>query len=131
MQNNGLTKALLLKPFWSNEILNNNKTWEIRSRRTNVRGRIGVIASGTSKIYGECELVDCIPLTKELYDNNFNKHHISCSYEELPENYKKGYIWVIKENSQQLYKEPMAYIHPQGAVIWVNFNKSTIKTEEK
>lgn len=109
-------KALILKPFWCNEILNNNKTWEIRRNNCKIRGKIGLIASGTKQIYGECELIDAFPLTKELFEKNFDKHHINCKYEELPSSYK--YVWVL--NNIKKYEVPKSYIHKQGAQIWVN-----------
>jgi len=34
--------------------------------------------------------------------------------------YKNPHAWVVAE--QIRYKEPIPYVHPQGAVIWVNIN---------
>lgn len=114
-----MERALIVKPYWADLIVSGDKTWEIRSRYTDIRGKIGIIASSTKTIVGECEIVNCVKLTKELYDNNFAKHHITCSYDKLPDNYKNGYAWVIKPDSACKYDNPKPYKHPKGAVIWV------------
>lgn len=109
-------KGLILKPFWCEAILDYNKTWEIRRTNTKIRGKICLIKSGTSQIWGECEIIDSFPLTKELFENNYDKHLINCKYEELPNNYKC--VWVLKNVKK--YEKPIKYQHPRGAQIWVN-----------
>lgn len=109
-------KGLLLKPFWVDQIFYNGKTWEIRRTNTKIRDKIYLIKSGTKQIYGECEIINSFPLTKELFENNFEKHRIICNYEDLPSNYK--YVWEL--SNIKIYDKPIAYKHPQGAQIWVN-----------
>lgn len=111
-----IKKGLILLPFWANLIVKGKKTWEIRSRNTKIRGRIGIIASKLGVIVGETELVDSFPLTKELFEDNRDKHCIDCEFEALPKNYR--YVWVVKNSKE--YIRPVPYTHPQGAVIWVN-----------
>ena len=114
--NKKLSKGLILLPQWAYLILNGRKTWEVRSSNTKIRGKIGIIASKTGKIFGEVEVVDSFPLTKELFEQNFDKHRIMCSYEELPPNYK--WVWVM--SNPIIYDTPIQYKHPKGAIIWVN-----------
>lgn len=109
-------KGLILLPNWAELILNGLKTWEIRSSNTKKRGRIAIIASKTGKIFGEVDLVDSFPLTEELYKNNLSRHRINCQYSNLPPNYR----WVWQLANPVIYKTPIPYTHPQGAVIWVN-----------
>ena len=97
--------GLIVLPFWTKEILENNKVWEIRRNNCHIRGKIYIIASGTKHIYGECEIIDSFPLTKELFEENFDKHHINCTYEELPPNYK--YVWLIKNAVK--YEKPIPF----------------------
>ena len=52
--------GLIIKPEWIDKILSGKKTWEIRGNKTKIRGKIALIQSGTSEIYGTCELVDVI-----------------------------------------------------------------------
>ena len=96
-----IKKAFIVLPHWAKLILDCDKTWEIRSRNTKIRGKVGIIASKTGKIWGTTELVDSFPLTKELFDKNKDKHRILCDYEELPSNYK--YVWVLMVNVMMFY----------------------------
>lgn len=110
-----LTKALIIKSPWINKILDNNKTWEMRSTRTHVRGIIGLIEQGTGLIVGQAELVDCLdPLDKISSVEGLNKHQVQDFL--LLEKWK--YPWVLTNIKR--FKTPIPYNHPQGAVIWVN-----------
>ena len=110
----GIDRVLLLTPHWGMSILENGKVWEIRNKPCKFRGKFGISYSGTSKIYGTAELVDSFELTKELYEQNFNKHLINCKYEDLPDNYK--YVWVLKDAVK--LKEPVSFVRKKGAIIW-------------
>lgn len=108
-------KGLVIKSPWIDLILNGQKTWEIRSRKTNVRGRIAIIQSGTGLVYGEAVLTDCIELTREMLERNVDRHKI----DDLSiVTYEHPCAWVVKD--AQRYEKPVPYKHPQGAVVWVN-----------
>jgi hypothetical protein len=51
-------RGLLIRSPWIEEILRGRKTWEIRGSNTNIRGRIGLIRSGSGLVVGTCDLVD-------------------------------------------------------------------------
>jgi len=110
--------ALIIKEKWLELILSSKKNWEIRGSATSKRGKIALIQSGSGKIYGYADLVDCIgPLSSNDLLKNLRKHKI------LKKNiksirYKKPYAWVLK--NVKCLKTPKNYIHPQGAIIWVN-----------
>ena len=110
-----IDRALIMLPEWADIILKGYKTWEIRNRNTNIRGRIGLIAKGTKAIVGEVDIVDSFPLTKGLFENNVHRHRLLCTYEQLPQNYK--YVWVLE--NPVLYDIPVRYEHPKGAQVWV------------
>ncbi|MCP1133362.1 ASCH domain-containing protein [Paenibacillus polysaccharolyticus] len=75
--------GLIIKPNWADMVLSGTKPWEIRGRRTNKRGTIGIIKSGSSKVFGTVNLVDCVPLfCPELIHENLHKHHVSLG--EIP-----------------------------------------------
>ena len=105
--------CLIIKEKYLQKILSGKKTWEIRGSKTHKRGRIGLIQSGSGKIIGECELIDCIKLDLDTYLKNQDKH---CS-ENTTLTYKQTYAWVLK--SPIRYTSPKPYTHPQGAIIWV------------
>lgn len=107
--------GLIIKEKWLRLILSGLKSWEIRGSRTNKRGTIYLIQSGSSHIMGQVDIVDCIELTKERYEENRGKHCIGAGWESLP--YSVPYAWVLENYVQ--YQKPIPYNHPQGAVIWV------------
>jgi hypothetical protein len=108
-------KALIIKKPWIDRILDGKKTWEIRGCRTNIRGQIELIQSGSGLVVGSCKIIDCKELTLEDYKNNIDKHNIQ-DVTTLP--YKSTYAWVIKDAKR--FETPKKYKHPQGAIIWVN-----------
>ena len=112
-------KGLIIKEYWLNKILSNEKTWEIRSSNTHIRGKIYLIQSGSKHIYGECVIIGAKKLALEDYQNNIDKHCIKQGIEQLP--YKNTYAWIISDAKR--YAKPIPYKHPNGAVIWVNIKK--------
>jgi len=109
-----MNRALIIAEPWISKILSGEKTWEMRSRRTNIRGVIGLIQKGSGLIVGDCEIVDC-------YDN--------LSFQQLTEAADKHCItdnplleiwpiaWVIRRAHR--WSHPKPYKHPLGAVSWV------------
>ena len=73
------------------------KTWEIRNYPINYRGEVVLIESHSNKVVCKMQLQDCIPLSKERWEMNFEKHRTSCSYEELPyrKNGSPAYAWIL------------------------------------
>lgn len=106
-------RALIIKEHWLNEMFNNGKVWEMRSNKTNVRGKIGLIQSGTGMIIGEAFLFGCSrqPIEK---NEKFIKYHKVIDLSLLD---KWKYAWYLKDILK--YKEPIPYKHPKGAVVWV------------
>lgn len=110
-------KGLIIKEPYIDLILIGKKVWEIRGSNTSIRGRIALIKSGSKKIFGEVDLVDSFEINLAKY----NEHCIKLygkKEEKLP--YKKTYAWVVR--NPILYDKPKNYVHPKGAVIWVNLD---------
>ena len=55
-----MNRGLIIKQPWIELILSGKKTWEMRSRPTHIRGKIGLIEQGTGLIVGEVEIIDCL-----------------------------------------------------------------------
>ena len=74
------------------------KTWEIRSYPINYRGAIAIIDSKSNTVICQMHLKDCIPLNKERWEMNFEKHRTLCDYESLPyrKNNSPAYAWVLE-----------------------------------
>jgi hypothetical protein len=114
-----LNAVPILAPFvdW---ILDGKKIWEIRSRSTNIRGRIGLIKSKTLTVVGTCEIVDVIgPLTtriiKESSRAKMNAAPKDCS------DCVGSYAWVLGDVRRLV--RPVPYKHPSGAVTWVKLDE--------
>jgi len=87
-------RCLIIKPDWLEEILAGRKTTEFRSRATNIRGRIGLIASGRKgEVLGTVELWECMGS-----DGN--------------------YEWMLRQPTR--CQPPVRFQQPRGCVIWVN-----------
>ena len=108
---------LIMNPEWGEKILNGEKTWEVRRSATNHIERIKIAYSKTKKSFGEVNLVKCIPLTKELFEANVDKHCIHDSWEMVTSRYPNPVAWVME--NPKMYKAPVPYVPHQGAVVWV------------
>lgn len=86
-------RCLCVKSPYAGRIVDGKKTEEYRSTATRIRGKIGIIESGTGTIIGEAELFDCT----KIDDWEF--------------------VWHLRNAKR--YKKPRPYVHPFGAVIWV------------
>lgn len=112
-------KGLIVKSPWIDMIFQGLKIWEIRNKKTNIRGKIYLIKSGTGKILGEVELIDCIEFLKEDLFKYKDKHCIPETNKSFYDN-EILYAWVL--SNPLLYKEPIPYKHKKGAIIWVNLD---------
>lgn len=110
-----MDRALIIKQKWLDLIFCGAKTWEIRGSNTKIRGKIGLIESGSGLIVGECEIVDSYILSPQLFMANFHKHGVDLRKDNLK--YKTPYAWALRNANR--YDKPIPYNHPQGAVIWV------------
>lgn len=116
--------GLIIKKKWLNMILSRKKILEIRGSKTSKIGSdIYLLESGSSLIKGKCRIKGVIPITKEFWESNIDKHCVSITYEELLKIYKKPYAWELTDVKE--FSEQHHYNHPKGAVIWVkNINIS-------
>lgn len=109
-------KGLIVKHNWADLILSGEKTLELRSTKTKIRGTIGIIKSKTGKVFGEVDIVDCVKLNDTMFYALKENHKVLCNREDIP--YKNIYAWVLE--NPIIYKTPIEYKHKQGCVIWVN-----------
>ena len=112
-------KGLIIDEPWVSLIVSEKKTWEMRSRNTQVRGCIALIRKGSKTVIGVADSVGTLPKlpTSELR-SNFTKHGVPES--EIDENFKWNTTWVLQR--ARSLREPVPYCHPAGAVIWVNLD---------
>ncbi|PSR23395.1 MAG: hypothetical protein C7B45_03535 [Sulfobacillus acidophilus] len=110
-------RGLIIRQPWIDLILNGRKRWEIRGQATTMRGRIALIQSGSGLVVGTVDLVDCLALTPDDYYEAEPFHGIPQPI-DCPLPYPRIYAWVLARPHR--FAVPIAYRHPQGAVIWVN-----------
>jgi hypothetical protein len=108
-----MKKALIIKKYWLDQIFDNNKIWEMRSRPTAIRGKILLIAAGTGKIFGEVDLIDSYSIAIKPDDTFYALHKIR----DVSLLAKWKYAWVLSNPIK--YVTPIPYKHPRGAVTWV------------
>ena len=109
-------KGLIVKPKWADFILDGFKTIEIRGKKTNIRGKIGIIKSGSKKVFGTVELFHCVELNKENFEIWKDRHKVDCKFEDL--SYKRSYAWFLTKVKK--FDKAIPYNHKKGCVIWVN-----------
>ena len=112
-------KGLIIDEPWINLIISGEKTWEMRSRNTLVRGRIALIRKGSKMVIGVADLVSTLPkLSQSELKANVGKHRVPET--EISRDFKHSIAWVMQR--AQPLREPVPYRHPAGAVIWVNLD---------
>lgn len=113
-------KALVVDEPWISLILAGEKTWEMRSTHTNVRGRIALIRKGSGTVVGLADVTDSIgPFDEIAWRAHHARHRIPV--EQYPETARWNIAWQL-ENVRPLAK-PVPYTHPNGAVIWINLSE--------
>ena len=111
-------KGLIIKPKWAELILNGEKTIEVRGSKTNIRGNIGIIESGSKNVFGTAELFHCVELDKYNFELWKDRHKLNIKFYELLKIYPKPYAWCLTNIKK--FNDPVSYEHNQGCVIWVN-----------
>lgn len=115
-----MQRALIIKKEHLDNIFDNGKTWEMRSGPINIKGRIGLIQSGSGLIVGEVTLVCCVKYGLPVLDAFRAQHQV----EDIDLLKKWPYAWVLEGPLR--YDKPIPYKHPQGAVIWVDLTKEGV-----
>ncbi|MEQ8966182.1 MAG: ASCH domain-containing protein [Azospirillaceae bacterium] len=125
-----VTRALIVRAPWIDLILDGTKTWEMRSRRTAVRGRIALIRAGGGRIEGLARLVDCLaPLDREAFESAGCRHAIPPDTREVA--LASGWTtpWVL--DSVRRLSRPVSFPVPKGAVVWVRLDRATAAAVER
>lgn len=111
-------KGLIIRSPWIEKILAGEKTWELRKKRTNIRGHIALIRGGSGLVVGTAILKDCVgPMSRLQLREHLSKHHASDEVLSAL-NYEAPFAWVLEAAIPLPVPQP--YTHPSGAVIWVD-----------
>ncbi|MGO3932454.1 hypothetical protein NP284_29600 [Rhodopseudomonas pseudopalustris] len=117
-------KGLIIREPWIGMILDGSKTWELRTQHTTLRGEIALIRKGSSQIVGVADLVDSLPpLDRKGLAETVQFHRVPPAEQESA--LANGWLfpWLIV-NARRL-STPVTYLHPNGAVTWVNLDPDT------
>lgn len=116
-----MTKGLVAKEDWIEQVLSGAKTWDIRCSRTRVRGTVALIDWDSGYVVGVANIVDCLgPLSKDKLANNIDKHQISLTMITRRSSYPQPYAWVLEDAKRLM--EPIYIEHPKGHAVWVDLN---------
>jgi hypothetical protein len=119
-------RGLVIRKEPLEQILRGEKTWEIRSKATNIRGSIALIQKGSGLIVGVCELIAVIPLgTREELAKHADKTGLDAAMVRQVIPYQRPFAWVLS-NARRLPRA-VPYEHPSGAVIWVKLGAGVLK----
>jgi hypothetical protein len=119
------TRGLVIAEPWISEILAGRKTWEMRTKATDIRGRIGLIRKGSGLVVGTVELVDSLPALNAVDLAAHERRH-GVSLERQAHMLAGGWVvpWVLR--GARAFLPPIRYVHPPGAVIWVTLNVAAV-----
>ena len=90
-------KCLFVRPPFSGYIVDGVKFIEYRTRDTYLRGRIGIIESGTGTVIGDVELFT------SRYSNK-----------------SRFYGWILR--NPRRYATPVPFEQKQGAMVWIDLD---------
>lgn len=110
----------MVRDPYASQILSGEKRWEIRGRATQIRGPIVILKSGTGHAFGVVDLDDVLgPLSLVdllLSEGLPPSERAEFRREGLP--YRSTYAYVLSK--PRMFVHPISYVHPSGAVTWVN-----------
>lgn len=110
-----VTKGLVIREPWISLILKQRKIWEMRSRPTNIRGRIALLKQGTGEIVGYANLTSCLePLNPQQLIMTRSSHGVDYTLPTANRDWNTP--WVLQQVTPI---EPIPYSHPKGAITWV------------
>jgi hypothetical protein len=115
---NHLDRLLVVAEPWATLLVDGEKTWELRTTSTKIRGLIGVAAKSSGTIIGAVDLVDVHgPFTSTEIAPYEHFHRVPASSTSTYSGPKGLYGWEV--TSAVRFDPPIPYGHPQGAIIWV------------
>ncbi len=114
----GVTRGLVIREPWIGMILRGEKTWELRSKNTSMRGPIALIRAGSGQVVGTAVLARTLPALTAANFAGYRAQH-GVPEAQQAEALATGWVvpWVLEQ--VQPLDPPLPYRHPSGAVTWV------------
>src|SRR5690554_830796 len=124
-----VSRGLIIDQPWIGKILRGEKTWEMRSTRTSIRGPIALIEKGSGTVVGVASILSSLgPMSLQDISNNKLKHRVGPEI-YTQHDYKWNHAWVLGE--VRPLSHPVKYRHKPGAVIWVELDATAREALQK
>lgn len=115
-----VSRGLIIDQPWIGKILRGEKTWEMRSTRTSIRGPVALIEKGSGTVVGVASILDSLgPLSLQDISENLKAHRVGPEI-YTQSDYKWNHAWALGEVIP--LSHPIKYRHKSGAVIWVELD---------
>lgn len=119
-----IERTLMIRGEHLDNILRDSKTWEVRSRPTNVRGRIALSEKGAARILGSCTLrrvVGRLSIDQVLR----NARRMGTSRKDIGQHLaywksecRDGRVYAWELQNARRSRKPVPFKNPSGAVTW-------------
>ena len=113
-----INRGLIIRQPWIELILSGQKMWEMRSKPTRIRGRIGLIEQGSGLIVGEAELTGSLDPFRDAEQMVYTRSLHRVDDLDLLTIWR--YPWRLE--GARRFEKPIPYDHPKGAVTWVKLD---------
>jgi hypothetical protein len=124
-----ISRGLIIAEPWIGKILRGEKVWEMRSKKTNIRGVIGLIRKGSGKVVGIARITDASgPYSKKELFTREEFHHVPAEMINEPD-YKWNCAWHLSDVIE--LPQPIPYTHKSGAVTWVSLDPEVTSATKK
>lgn len=120
--------GLIIDKPWIRMIFSGQKSWEMRTRKSNKTGYIALIEKGTKKVSGIARITGYSgKLTIQELKQSEKKHRVPAS-KYTSDDYK----WFIAIQLSNVVKliHPIPYQHKSGAVTWVKLGEQAEVIEQ-
>ena len=114
-----ISRGLLVREPWISLILSGEKIWEMRSRRTRIKGNIALIRQGSGHICATANLLGSLEkIEKDQFEKKWFYHRIP--HDQTSRCVERGWLfpWVLSDVVMSYVLIP--YNHKRGAVTWVD-----------
>jgi hypothetical protein len=106
-------KAIIIDEPWVSKILDCEKVWEMRSKRTNFEGAVALIRKGSRTIVGTAKLAGCLPpLSREELALHEPNHRIPRAEQKAAFEMGRLIPWVLCDATR--LAKPVSYPHRSG-----------------
>lgn len=118
-------RGLIIRPEPLERIISGEKTWEMRTGHTKIRGPIALIKKGSKAVYGVAHITDSRgPMSREEMLNSIHLHRITADRLDTGEVAGYRHAWVL--GHVRRLARPVPYQH-KGGVTFVTLDSYAVE----